>query len=235
MFNYFGDFTGSEDFLNEFLTSLELSLASSLWSNILSIAAYVLMAVGMYTIAKRRGIRHAWLAWIPFGSTWLLGCISDQYRYVVKGQTKAKRRSMLGLEIATSAVGVVAVVILFVALIKMFSMMGSDVSMGAGYDTVVLLPMLISLLLCLVMLGLSIALVVQRYMAMFDLFRSCNPDTALVFLLLSIFLGNILGSVFVFVGRNKDQGMANPWNNAAAVAPPMFQPPQNPGPENWQN
>ena len=42
-----------------------------------SIVSYVLSAVGIYRIAKRRGIHHAWLAWVPVGNSWLLGSISD--------------------------------------------------------------------------------------------------------------------------------------------------------------
>ena len=29
------------------------------------IAAYVLRALGLYNIAKRRGINHAWMSWVP--------------------------------------------------------------------------------------------------------------------------------------------------------------------------
>ena len=46
----------------------------------LSIAAYVLQALGLYTIAKRRGISNPWLAWVPVAWVWVLGSISDQFR-----------------------------------------------------------------------------------------------------------------------------------------------------------
>ena len=32
---------------------------------LLSIAGYVLTALALYTIARRRGLRNPWLAWIP--------------------------------------------------------------------------------------------------------------------------------------------------------------------------
>ena len=52
----------------------------------LSVVMYVLSSLGMYRIAQRRGIRNPWLSWIPVGNMWILGCISDQYQYLVKGK-----------------------------------------------------------------------------------------------------------------------------------------------------
>ena len=40
-------------------------------------AVYVLQALSLQTMAKRRGIANAWLAWVPVGSSWLLGAIAD--------------------------------------------------------------------------------------------------------------------------------------------------------------
>ena len=64
-----------------------------------SVGTYVLHALSLYSIANRRGIRRPWLSWIPVGSTWILGCISDQYQYVVKGKVRNKRKALLVLEI----------------------------------------------------------------------------------------------------------------------------------------
>lgn len=71
----------------------------NLLSFAMTVGNYVLMALGLYTIAKRRGINKPWLAWVPVGNFWLLGCISDQYRHVARGQVKNKRKSMLILMI----------------------------------------------------------------------------------------------------------------------------------------
>lgn len=35
------------------------------------IVFYILQAIGLYRIAQRKGIDHAWLAWIPFAQTYL--------------------------------------------------------------------------------------------------------------------------------------------------------------------
>ncbi len=49
-------------------------------SILFSVAMYALMALGLQTIAKRRGIAMAWLAWVPVVSVWILGAIADDYR-----------------------------------------------------------------------------------------------------------------------------------------------------------
>lgn len=45
---------------------------------------HIMGALGLYRIAKRRGIHAPWLAWCPVGQDWLLGCISDQYLCVTQ-------------------------------------------------------------------------------------------------------------------------------------------------------
>ncbi|MCX7708596.1 MAG: hypothetical protein N2484_01975 [Clostridia bacterium] len=39
---------------------------------IIGIVAYVLMALGLYTMAKNRGIENPWLAWIPIANLYIL-------------------------------------------------------------------------------------------------------------------------------------------------------------------
>ena len=92
-----------------------IDLITSSISFLLSVATYVLTALGLYTIAQRRGINKPWLAWIPVVNVWTLGCISDQYRYVVKGEKKSKRKVLIGLNIAQA----VCVLVFFVLMIVM--------------------------------------------------------------------------------------------------------------------
>ena len=65
----------------------------------LTVGSYVLQSVSLHTIAKRRGIHKPWLSWLPIGEMWIVGCISDQYQYVVKGRVKNKRKALLVLNI----------------------------------------------------------------------------------------------------------------------------------------
>ena len=42
------------------------------------LASYILESVGLSAIAKRRGIKNFWLAWIPFARAWTIGAIADE-------------------------------------------------------------------------------------------------------------------------------------------------------------
>lgn len=164
-----------------------------------AVAVYVLQSLSIYTIAKRRGIQKPALAWVPVANVWTLGCISDQYRYVVKGQVKNKRKWMLGLSIAMWAVYAVFFVA-FGAL--MFAVIddthATDVVGASGFVGMMATAVL--------MMGICIPLAVLQYMALYDLYRSCDPDNAVLYLVLGIFV-SICQIVFLFLCRKKDLGM----------------------------
>ena len=197
------------------------SILYSMGVSLVSIALYVLRAVGIYTIAKRRGINHPWMSWIPVVDLWVLGCISDQFQYVVKGKDRNKRRWMLGLSIAVAVVYIVFFVILGVTISRVIVTaaggMGADAILEAILDPVT------AMLICIIpMVALSIAVVVIRYVAMYDLFTSCNPQNNVLFLVLSIFF-NVTEPFFLFFSRNRDDGM-----------PPRRQPQYAPAQETWE-
>ena len=161
-----------------------------------SIVMYVLNAVGLYRIAKRRGIHHAWLAWVTLGSNWLLGSISDHYQYVAKQKVTSKRKILLILSLCligclfVLAGGVVAIV----------------VAAGSSMNASIALGGVLLLIAYLGMMGRAIAITVFCYIAYYDLFRSCKPGNAVLFLVLSI-LFNVTLAFFVFFSSKSDEGM----------------------------
>jgi hypothetical protein len=60
--------------------------------------------------------------------------------------------------------------------------------------------------LCVPMLGISIAMAIIRYMALYDIYRSLDPSNSVLFLVLSILLG-FTTPFFLFFSRYKDGGM----------------------------
>ena len=58
----------------------------------------------------------------------------------------------------------------------------------------------------LVLFGLSIAVLVVSYVAYYDLFQSCKPNYAVLFLILGIVF-NVTLPFFVFACGNSDKGM----------------------------
>lgn len=185
------------------------SLIISLVSSVLGIVLYVMMSWGMYSISKRRGISKPWLAWIPYGQNWILGAISDHYQLAAKGKETSRRKVLLGLSLgvmAAAAVVIAGYVVLIVVAAGQLIVPVSDAASSADSSMVIMVLILLGMIFFL-LLEVAIAVVysVFTYIALFDLFRSCNPDTGVLFLILSIVLG--INGFFVFLDRNKDFGM----------------------------
>ena len=66
--------------LEDELLMLIPGLVSGIPTGLFSIAAYILTAIAIYTVSRRRGLRNPWLAWVPVANVWLLGSLSDQYQ-----------------------------------------------------------------------------------------------------------------------------------------------------------
>lgn len=152
-----------------------------------SVVTYVLHSIGLYTIANRRGIRHSWLAWLPIGNLWMLGCISDQYQYVAKGKITNRRRRLVLLQ-----TGLIALYVVWVLCIVAMLVTGKPV---------------LGFWLCLFAMAIfPIIQLITRYMACYDVYRSCEPDNAVLYVVLSIVF-SVTMPFFVFVCRKKDDGM----------------------------
>jgi len=164
---------------------------------IFAIISYVLSSIGLYSIAKRRGIRHPWLAWIPVANSWIMGSISDHYQYVAKGKVRSRRKLLLGFNIASAGIPVVTFISDIVFTI---------ISMYSSSAPMTEMPSWAFFILWLGMVAFMIVYAVFTYMALHDLYSSCNPDNAVVFLVLSIFI-SVTQSFFIFSCRRKDFGM----------------------------
>lgn len=194
-------FFDMEDQLLMFLPGLISGVPTGLFR----VTAYILTALAIYTISSRRGLSKPWLAWIPVINCWLLGSLSDQYRYVVKGENKSKRKWLLILRILKA-------VLVFAISAFVISMVGSVVkaSYYGGYlegDFLdMLAPVLTMLGFALPYAGITIAFCVVRYIALYDVYRSLDPDNAVLYLVLSI-LFSPTEPFFLFFNREKDLGM----------------------------
>ncbi len=153
------------------------------------VAIYVFTALALYTIARRRGISAPWLAWVPVANLWVLGSLSDQYRYLTQGQMKHKRIALLVWRCVSYGMMGGVIVSAFLAV--------------AG-ESVAAIVTLLSLVL--VMLVLAIVYVVLYFMALYDVYASCDPQNAALYLVLSIFFA-FLVPVFLFISRDMEKGM----------------------------
>ncbi len=164
----------------------------------IAIASYILQALGMYTIAKRRNISKPIFAWFPGTNIWLLGAIADDYDEKVKGVKKKSRVVLVSLYIAMLVLAVITVIA--VVLLEVTLLAGGEVNSTAIVFIVVVAILYIGVF------AIAIVATVFMYIAYYKLFKSCNPDNAVVFLVLSI-LFSISLPVLIFVSRKKDDGL----------------------------
>jgi hypothetical protein len=156
---------------------------------------YVLNALPLYSIASRRKLKAAWLAWIPIGSAHILGLISDDYQLLALGNDKNRRIWLPVLQGLT-------VVLIVVFMVWAFFSFGNEDSQGVAW-----LPFFLAAMVVCVVVA------VMEWMATYDLFRSCEPDRAGVYL--AICLGirfvmpsfSIVREILMLVVSGKDLGM----------------------------
>lgn len=215
------------------------SLVSLVPSVVISLVSYVMTALAIYTIAKRRGLNKPWLAWIPVVDVWLLGSLSDQYQYVVRGRNRSKRKSLLVLGILSFVLGI-AVIILAISLLTQLVLAAMQGVSEEYLLDLIMGPLLSMLGLCLPMIGITIAYVILYYMALYDVYKSLDPSNCVLYLVLSILI-SITRPFFLFFNRNKDQGMP-PRKQEPAAIPPQYTPPEDPAPQDsssarepWEN
>ena len=184
-------------------------------SSLLGIAAYVFSALAIYTIAQRRGIRKAWLAWVPLLNVWILGSISDQYRYVVKNEVRNKRKALLTVRILQFLFSCAAIVKIIVLAVK--AVMGEFDYAG---EAEIMRVALSSLAFYAPVAILGIVALVLDAIALYDVYSSCDPANNVLYLVLSLIPGinSITRPLFLFLCRNQDSGMPPRRENPAPEA-----------------
>ncbi len=198
----------------EAIASLLLTLFTGIPTGIFGVVCYVLRAMALYTMAQRRQIRNAWLAWVPVLSCWILGSLSDQYRYVAKGQIKSKRKWLVGLNIARMILAAVIAANLVAMVIRYFAPFDHSGPVFREFTSLLAyaLPVVI----------ISTAITVFRFMALYDVYVSVDPSNAVLFLVLSILI-KLVEPFFLFFNRDKDLGMP-PRKDAARPAEETWEP-----------
>ena len=204
------------------LPALFSSVPSLLWK----IAAYVLTALAIYTVAQRRGLKNPWLAWIPVADIWLLGSISDQYRYLVKRENRSKRKILLVLRILSA---VCSMVLVGLAVSIVANVITGEMYAVSEEELVgrIMGPMIGIFGVGVPMAGVGIAYAVIRFMALYDVYTSMDPKNSVMFLVLSIVFG-VTEPFFLFFNRKKDEGMPPRKQEPVYHDPVYLQPQEEP-------
>lgn len=180
-------------YFEDVLVTAVMGLVTALPSMLLGIATWVLSAVAVYVIARRRGLNKPWLAWVPVLNVWLLGSLSDQYQYVVKRKNTSRRKWLLVLNLLLP--------VLYGTVIGFACAALMPAAYGIYWD-----KLMVALGVALPLAGVAVAAAVIRFVALYDVYRSLDPNNAVLFLVLSIFFG-VTEPFFLFFNRDKDAGM----------------------------
>lgn len=166
----------------------------------LGLVMYIFLSLSLFTLAKRRGILHPGLAWVPVcGARWIMGSLADQYVYFAEGKIKYQRRLLLWLEVG-----------MYVLLGLFFALVGGLVAGAVIQNETQAVTMAIWMLLgYFLLLAEIIVFAVFQYIALHKIYKSCDPKNTTLFLVLSI-LFNITMPFFLFACRKKDLGMPQP-------------------------
>ena len=184
---------------------------------------YALESIAYYRMAQLRKISHPWLAWIPIGRGWILGSISDHYQEKAKMKVTNRRKWLLILGIVALVIGIAFAVSFWTVNVRYFQEMGinimdmSDDSEAIAENTIISATLASSILRMFVFLLLTciatIMLAVFRLIAVYDMFQSCDPSSAIWFFIISIVLPIIINglafvpSILVFISRFKTYGI----------------------------
>ena len=135
----------------------------------IGIINYVLQSLAMYTIADRRRIPNAWLAWLPFGNVWILGSIVD-HQEGQRGVDRKWRRLLLTLNLVYSIGFVLAYVGVLVAAMILALTEGMSVGDEDMFASMfgILVAFYIALILVLVV---STAAAALQYICIYKLYE----------------------------------------------------------------
>ncbi len=169
----------------------------------IAITAYVFNSIGLYCIAKRRGLSAPYTAWIPFASTFLFGKIAEQYEAAERGKSKPHKKILLGLEIPYVILNIICN-FAFASLIHN-TIFNSEMFNYGSYAYQSLEPYIVyEYIFSYILSAVGIAYFVFYYIALYKVYRSLSPSTTTMYLVLSILFG--IAPFVLFANRKKDEG-----------------------------
>ena len=131
-----------------------------------AVLTYVLQSLALYRLAKNRGIANYGLAWVPIGSSWLLGKLADDVNICRRNKKTHFARNLLILNLAYFGA---FILIYIVAIIIGISIGLQEISYGYSV-TMAPAAIVVLLLLYLLLVGGAIAMMVLTYMALYRVF-----------------------------------------------------------------
>lgn len=154
------------------------------------IADYVLFSIGMYTLAKRRGVSLPGLVWVPLVRYWTIGKMVNEY----EAQNGIKRKwhvTLLVLALLSVALCILTIVLLVGVMVAAIALYYD--SFYEQVENLILLPML-AIIALFVVERLS---TVFTSIGIFKIFESTVPQKAVKYLMLYLLVPLARGICFL--------------------------------------
>ena len=165
------------------------------------VVAYVFNGLAIMNLCKKLGIANGGLGFVPIASLFKLGQIADRAS-AAYGEKKHYARLLIILEIVTAFLFIPYTVCIFVLAmngVSLFGAYGADYAFNDGLAIMIVLCAIFSALL---MFAAAITSSVFAYIAYYKTFRLFTPDSAVLYLVLSLIIG--LPWLFLFIASRKD-------------------------------
>ena len=179
------------------MSELIFLMISNLFSSVIGVLTYIAIGYGLFHMAGSLGFKHSWLAWVPFGQDYILGAVADESCKRRDGRTTDYRKKLLGLQIALVPLCVLLILMLIVYLaflitsgVKQKSYTADIVSRPELAERATVSPALAIIpgILTIVVAVLLMIHIIFRFIALHKIYQLFAPESAALFLLLSIFI-----------------------------------------------
>ena len=155
------------------------------------VVCYVFFSLGLYRIAKRRGIDTPGLAWVPIVQMWTVGCLAMDYDRRTKQKSMRYDHLLLWFSVALFIVALIATIV--ITATKIMNGGSFEIQTGEMYNNwLVMMPATVTLALWAICL--------------LKIYQSCSPKNYTVLFVLSLVFSIIVPFV-LFALRDSDKGL----------------------------
>lgn len=172
----------------ELLESLELILAVYAAVSVLAVAYalfnYVATGVSLFRMMDKAGVPNPWMAWVPFCNSYALGALADNYNLLWEAKPTSYAKKVLAWHIVVTALAQPLILSLYA--------MKPDTAVPTD--------------LWLLLLGYAAAGVVYTVfysIALYKLYRTFAPESAVGLLVLSVLVGISVPLILLVLSRRE--------------------------------
>lgn len=222
--------------------------------NLIPLASYIVMALGIFWMGQACGAKRPWLSFIPFANNYAIGLVAEKDGERLTGKSKPYRKILLGLQIAVSAMCLVFVCLILGLVISILAALASYIGLSltdpSNWEAIVIDPaareflvdtaishlalFLFLIVLVLAILVVAIIYMVQYYIAIWHIYKLYDEKNATLWMVLTLVgqlipyaIGSLVAPVIVLVlSLNKKPNLGNGDANGGE---------QPAGPAPWEN